>query len=246
MTDDTHTIFGIPLDSLHRTHIEERIRTALVGSDFRRIATVNPEFLVRAHRDGRFGKNLLAADWRIPDGVGVVLDGLLSSRTISRYPGADLLSFILSESERGELTVFLIMRNDGLSTLSQTVKSIRERHPRLHVDGAAYDPASVIMPDEAREAAVVFCNFGAPEQEYLIESLRENPGNVRLAMGIGGSLDFVTGRMRRAPVFMRRLGLEWLFRLAVQPKRLTRILTATVLFPFLRLSDRIWPVNMNR
>ncbi|NTW45524.1 MAG: WecB/TagA/CpsF family glycosyltransferase [Candidatus Moranbacteria bacterium] len=244
MDTDTHRIFGVPVECRSRKGVESIIRETLGGKRFRRIATANPEFFVRARRDACFRENLLAADYRIADGFGIVLDGFLSGKKIVRYPGADLLSFVLSEAERSQSSAFLLVRNDGLSTLPEVIRAIRARYTRLVVDGETLDPKSIIVPDAARRATVVLCNFGAPEQEYALESFRKDPGNIRLAMGVGGSFDFLTGRRKRAPERMRTVGLEWFFRLLVQPRRIGRIWTATVVFPFLRLSDRIKSVSI--
>ncbi|NTW15118.1 MAG: WecB/TagA/CpsF family glycosyltransferase [Candidatus Moranbacteria bacterium] len=234
-----HAIFGISIDGRSQDELERAIADALVGESFIRVSTINPEFLVRARRDDIFMKNLLSADIRVADGSGVVLAGLLSGCGLSRYPGADLMRFILSEAERKGVAVFLATRDDGLSSYDDVRKTLLTRYPDLVVGGADMDPTSESVPDAVRESAVVLCNFGAPAQEYFLESLRGNPGSVRLAVGVGGAFDFMTGRRKRAPERMRALGLEWLFRLLVQPGRIGRIWTATVVFPFLRLSDRM-------
>jgi len=75
------------------------------------------------------------------------------------------------------------------------------------------------------------CNFGAPYQELLLAGLRNQPGTIRVAMGVGGSFDFLTGKVKRAPRWMRAVGLEWLWRLLLQPRRLKRIWNAVVVFP---------------
>lgn len=279
------SINTVTVSDFHRT-----IRETLRGSAFQRFATVNSEFLVRARRDEKFRENLLSADMRIPDGFGIVLDGCLSGKRIHRYPGADLLEFILAEMDtgrtdrendsavpnppspsfrtkegkrlsesdiestfsplvpRGETErgweggipfLFLLIRKDGLSSLEEILAAIRKRYPNLPVEGAELRAGVDPVPDEAKNATIVFCNFGAPEQEYVLESLRENPGRIRLAMGVGGAFDYMTGKRRRAPRWMRMLGLEWLFRFLVQPGRIGRIWTAVVVFPFLCLSDRM-------
>jgi len=232
-------IFDIPLNTESRRRSEDRIRGILGDDTFRRIATVNPEFLVRARRDARFQKNLLAADLRIPDGFGIVLDGLLSGRRIGRYPGADLFHFVLAEAKREARPVFLLIRKDGLSSFEEIRNVLRKRYPGLSVEGAELHVGVDPIPEETKKATVVFCNFGAPEQEYALESLRTNPGNIRIAMGVGGAFDYVTGKCRRAPRWVRALGFEWLFRLAIQPGRIGRIWNATAVFLFLRLSDRM-------
>jgi N-acetylglucosaminyldiphosphoundecaprenol N-acetyl-beta-D-mannosaminyltransferase len=76
---------------------------------------------------------------------------------------------------------------------------------------------------------ILFCNFGAPHQEKFLNSLKS--AKIRLAMGVGGSFDYVTGKLQRAPRAMRIFGLEWLWRLILQPKRWRRIWNAVIVFP---------------
>jgi len=131
--------------------------------------------------------------------------------------------------------VFVAVREGGLSSYTDVREAVMSTYPNIVLDGADIDPRSDVVPDTIQNATVVLCNFGAPEQERFLESLRGNPGSIRLAIGVGGSFDFLIGKRKRAPRFIRSLGLEWLFRLAIQPSRIKR----TVVFPFLWLSDRI-------
>ncbi|NTW30944.1 MAG: WecB/TagA/CpsF family glycosyltransferase [Candidatus Moranbacteria bacterium] len=232
-------ILGIQIDSRSQDELERVMVATITGSDFIRIATVNPEFFVRAKNDDDFRSSLLSADIRVADGSGVVLAGLLNGYGVSRYPGADLMRFILSAAEKNDVPVYLAVRNGGLSSFDDVRAAVGALYPRLSIVGADIDPAARVRSNDMRNTTVVLCNFGAPEQESFLESLRANPGNIRLAMGVGGSFDYLTGRRPRAPRWMRSSGLEWLFRLAIQPTRAGRIWIAVVIFPFLCLSDRM-------
>ncbi|HWQ59992.1 MAG TPA: WecB/TagA/CpsF family glycosyltransferase [Candidatus Fimivivens sp.] len=232
-------ILGIPFDTRSQGELERIIAGYLCGTTFRRIATVNPEFLVLAKNDPDFARCLMSADIRIVDGSGIVLVGLLSGFGVSRYPGADLMTFLLSIAEREEVPVYLAVNRDGLSSYVDVHDSLRRIFPNLILSGCDLLGTEAAIPDDIREAGLVLCNFGAPRQEYFLESLRHTPGSIRLAMGVGGSFDFLTGKRSRAPRLIRAMGLEWLFRLVTQPKRFVRIWNAVVIFPFLCLSDRM-------
>ncbi|NTW90249.1 MAG: WecB/TagA/CpsF family glycosyltransferase [Candidatus Moranbacteria bacterium] len=232
-------ILGIRIDSRSQDELERIIASTVTSGSFTRIATVNPEFLVLSHGDVCFRDCLLKADIRIADGSGVVLAGLIYDQGVSRYPGADLVRFILSVAEQAGVSVFLATKGGGLSTYEDVRKAVVVSYPGLRVDGADMLPGSDAESERIRYASVVLCNFGAPEQERFLESFRSDPGSIRLVMGVGGTFDFLTGRRPRAPRWMRSAGLEWLFRLAIQPKRLGRIWNAVVIFPFLCLSDRM-------
>jgi N-acetylglucosaminyldiphosphoundecaprenol N-acetyl-beta-D-mannosaminyltransferase len=193
-----------------------------------RIATVNPEYLLEAKRNRRFHESLRRADLALVDGFGIVLMARLFGQKLERYPGADLLSDMLEKAEAKNIPVFLALAETGLSRFEDIRAALAKRYPRVRVS-LLEDPLS--LP----RAAVVLCNYGAPLQEYFLDQLPG--GSVR--MGIGGAFDFLTGALPRAPRFFRASGLEWLWRLMLQPKRLPRIFRATVAFPISFLLDTI-------
>ncbi len=226
-------ILGVAVSNTSRAEILAQVMTFLGEPRFHRIATVNPEFLVMADNDPDFKQSLLSADLRVADGIGIVLAGLLKGKNVTRFPGADLLHEILTIAERDGHPVFLAIKKDGLSSYHEIRLSLLKRYPKLSVAGV-----EVIMTEpwehyqlKAKSYKLVLCNFGAPAQELFLESPRVNPGDIRLAMGVGGSFDFLTGKQKRAPQWLRTLGLEWLWRLILQPRRWRRIWNAVVVFP---------------
>lgn len=233
-------IFGIPFISSSKKEILSRVRSGLIGNSFFRIATVGPEFLLRARKDGKFKENLLRADLRIADGFGITLAGWLYGKHISRFPGADLLHEILKEAEKRNLSVFLAIRKDGLSSLEEIQTALLKKYPKLNVTGQEYESiTNSQLPTP--NSQLIFCNFGAPDQEYFLESLRGRSESVRLAMGVGGAFDFLTGKLPRAPKWLCALGLEWLWRLFLQPSRWRRIGRAVIVFPMMVVKDKLFP-----
>ncbi|MBP9751666.1 MAG: WecB/TagA/CpsF family glycosyltransferase [Candidatus Moranbacteria bacterium] len=230
-------ILGIDIDESSRDEIHERVDYFLREDAFHRVATVNPEFLVEADRNPEFRRSLRSADLRVADGSGVVLVSLLSGRRITRYPGADLLGYILAKAERRRLPVFLAVREDGLSSFSEIRNVLLKIFPGLIVGGNEWrmknggwescEGASFIMH---HASCILLCNFGAPEQEYFLEGLRKEGIPSRLGMGVGGAFDFLTGKRKRAPGWLRAVGLEWLWRLIREPRRAGRIWNATAVF----------------
>ena len=239
------SIFGIPLDILSKREVVFRARSFLDEKSFRRISTVGPEFLLFARESESFARNLLAADMRVPDGFGVTLAGWFGGKRIRRYPGADLMEDILQVAEKRRLKIFLAVLEGGLSSLGEIQGVLRAKYPRLNVSGNEFEvfgegkwkPKGEGVSFDKVSSHVVLCNFGAPEQEYFLESLRGHSKSVRLVMGVGGAFDFLTGKLSRAPRFLRMLGLEWLWRLLLQPKRWRRIFRAVVVFPLTVLRE---------
>ena len=212
-------LLGVSISDGSREEILAQVRIFLTEPGFHRIATVNPEFLVLADRDQAFKDSLLTADLCVADGFGIVLAGWLLGKRVTRFPGADLLHEILAIAERDGHAIYLAIKKDGLSSYEEIRVALLKKYPRLSIES------------DRRHARVVICSYGAPEQEVFLESLRSNPGDIRLAMGAGGSFDYLTGKQKRAPKWLRDIGLEWLWRLILQPKRCKRIWNAVVIFP---------------
>jgi N-acetylglucosaminyldiphosphoundecaprenol N-acetyl-beta-D-mannosaminyltransferase len=223
-------ILGIDIDEFTRDEIHARVDGFLRENRFHRIATVNPEFLVEADRNPEFRRSLCLADLRVADGSGVVLAGLLSGRRIIRYPGADLLLHILAKAEREHIPIFLAIHKNGLSSLDQVKSALLKKYSDLIVNGAEIGIRNTKYQIPDTEYRILLCNFGAPVQELFLESFRSDFGGIRLAMGVGGAFDFFTGKRKRAPGWMRAIGLEWLWRLVREPRRAGRIWNATAVF----------------
>ena len=226
-------ILGVSIDELSREDILKQVEHFLDEPKFHRIATVNPEFLLLAEKDQIFQRSLTDADLRITDGFGIVLAGLLHGRCIARFPGADLMDAILEIANEKRLAVYLAVRKDGLSHYEEIKETLLKRYPNLMIDGKDIDSKEIRnWKLEIGNSAVILCNLGSPAQELFLENLRSVSVGARLGMGVGGSFDYLTGRLRRAPRWVRALGLEWLWRLILQPQRWKRIWNAVVVFPF--------------
>lgn len=226
-------IFGVSIDNLARTAVREYVETWLKGDTFHRIATVNPEFLLLAEKNVHFKQSLMKADLRIADGIGIRFPFWLAGESlIDRYPGADLMQDILSLAETKGYTVALALHEHGLSTPLQILASLKEQYPKLRT--VLYSGISL----QELRPTILLCNYGAPLQETYLESVRSQNTSIKIAIGVGGAFDFLTGVVSRAPHWMRKRGLEWLWRLYQQPKRWKRIWNATVVFPVKVLSQK--------
>ena len=236
MNSSSFSIFGIPISLASRGEVRDIIKRWLAGNAFHRIATVGPEFLLRARRSKRFHANLLRADLCVADGIGVTIAGWLFGKHVERFPGADMLHEILKEAEKRNLSIFLAIKKDGLSSFDEIRIALLKKYQRLKVTGGEFALLSNNQQSTIN-SSIVFCNFGAPEQEYFLESLRGRSEHVRLVMGVGGAFDFLTGKLPRAPRLLRMLGIEWFWRLLAQPSRWRRIFRAVIVFPCLVLWD---------
>jgi N-acetylglucosaminyldiphosphoundecaprenol N-acetyl-beta-D-mannosaminyltransferase len=190
------------------------------------VVTVNPEFVMRAQDDPEFARVLGSADLCLPDGTGVVWAARRQGCSL-REPvaGVDLVPPLAATCARRGFRLFLLGAGPGVA--DELASTLRAAHPGLQV--AAHSGA----PDASHDAEtlrlihdhgtqVLLVAYGAPAQELWIDRLRNRLG-VAAAIGVGGTFDYLTGRVPRAPEWMRRAGLEWLHRLARQPWRVRRM-----------------------
>jgi N-acetylglucosaminyldiphosphoundecaprenol N-acetyl-beta-D-mannosaminyltransferase len=238
-------LLGLPIDALHKgealAHLAEWIDAARATagasqplhipgttSRVKQIVTLNPEMVMTARHDAALRDALLTAELVLPDGIGVVWALRLRGETVpERVTGVDLLDAFAGLAASRGYRIFLLGAAPGVAEAA--AGRLIERYPGLLVVGTyAGSPHPADAPDilgriNASGADAVFVAFGAPAQEHWIAAHRQQLG-AAVAMGVGGAFDFIAGRVPRAPRWVRRCGLEWLYRLARQPWRWRRML----------------------
>lgn len=222
-------ILGVKISKVTYESATKAVEGFLADGKKHYVVTPNPEFLVLAESDREFRQILNRADLAIADGVGLRLVGGLQTVT-----GTDLMIKLCRLAAKKGYSVFLLGGLDGVA--EEAAKRLKERFAKLNIVGTSEaDPTSVpssIFPRRSSRVDLLFVAYGAPSQEKWIAcNLPKIP--VRVAMGVGGAFDFIAGKRKRAPKILRRLGLEWLWRLVQEPQRYPRILNATLKFPLL-------------
>ncbi len=224
-------ILGVKIDNLSRKEVLEKVESFLHEDKFHQIATVNPEFILKAEKDEEFKNILNQSDLNVADGIGIWFAFLRFGKWLkARLAGADLAQEILGMANEKKLSVFLAINKNGLSSYEEIIRVLSQKYPDIEFSGANLDPLSFSSYDmQNTKYEILFCNFGAPYQEKFINSVKD--AKISVAMGVGGSFDFITGKVKRAPKIMRYFGLEWLWRLILQPNRWRRIWNAVIVFP---------------
>jgi N-acetylglucosaminyldiphosphoundecaprenol N-acetyl-beta-D-mannosaminyltransferase len=223
-------ILGVPVHAVDFAQMLALLESWLAEPSpqpVRQICTVNPEFLVDARRDPAFAAILRRADLCVPDGVGILWAARRQGLHLhERVTGSDGIYRICQRAaEQGWRVYFL---GAGPNIAQATARLLNQRYPGLHVAGAySGSPAEADWPTiqaqlAGAQADILFVAYGHPRQDFWIDQhRRELPAKV--AIGVGGAFDFVSGVSVRAPHWLQRLGLEWLHRLWREPWRWRRM-----------------------
>lgn len=218
------------VDNFSREEILEKISCFLNEEKFHQVATINPEFILEAEKDREFQKILNSCDLNVADGIGIKFAfSKFGEKLKCRIAGADLLEEILKIASNRGLGIFLAANSRGLSSWGETRDAILKKYPNSLIKGENLDRNNMKYQIKNGEFQLLFCNFGAPFQEKFLNFQKD--GKIRLAVGVGGSFDYLTGKLKRAPKWMQFFGVEWFWRLMLQPKRIKRIWNAVIVFP---------------
>ena len=239
----TVDILGVAVHRIDVAGMLAQVATWLAAppSPCRQICTVNPEFIIDAGRDPTFAAALARADLRVPDGIGVLWAARRRGAPLTeRVTGSDGIYHLCGAAATHGWRVFLL--GAGPSVAELAAAKLMDRYPGLPIVGtyggspADADWSAVAERLAAARPDLLFVAYGHPRQDLWIDRHRgELPA--RVAIGVGGAFDFVAGTARRAPVWMRRWGLEWLHRLIRQPWRWRRMVKLPV-FVLRVLSER--------
>lgn len=190
------------------------------------VATVNPEFVMRSRRDPAFARVLESADLCLPDGTGVVWAARRQGCDLhGTVAGADLVPLLAAACARRGWRLFLLGAAPGVA--DELASRLRADNPTLGVAAHSGNPdptgdAETLRLVHEHRTDVLLVAYGAPKQELWIDRLKQRLG-VAVAIGVGGTFDYLTGHVPRAPAWMRNAGLEWLYRLIRQPWRIARM-----------------------
>lgn len=222
-------IAGVPVDTVDLPGALSTLRAAIGGKRLFQVSTINLDFVVRAQRDPDLRGIFERSDLNLADGTPVVwLARLLGAEVPARVAGADLVPALMAEAAQTGATVFLLGGEGGVANAAAARYS--ELYPGLRIAGT-YEPprTSVEQMDndqilariEAAQPDVLLVAFGNPKQEQWIDLHRQRL-QVKVAIGVGCVFDLVAGRSVRAPRWMQGAGLEWLYRVWREPRRLAR------------------------
>lgn len=236
---DRVRLLGVPIDPVTASHAILRLKEFFVDGKQHHVMTPNSEMLVAASKDEPFRSLLNRTDLNIPDSQGLLYAARWTGQHLpERVTGVDTVQAFCTTLGK-DIPVFLLGAAPGIAEAA--ADALKRQNPGLNVTGTFAgsprdeDVSDILQRITMSGAKVLFVAYGAPKQDMWIDKhLKELP-SVKIAMGVGGTFDFLAGVQKRAPSLFRSLGLEWLWRVVREPKRIGRIVTAVILFPLLVL-----------
>lgn len=229
MAERVH-VAGIPVDNLNMDEVLAAVEGFVMSHTPHMGVAINPEKVIKAKQDKALEKILRKSDLNFCDGVGIMWASQLfyHKRIKSRITGVDLFLRLLELADARGWRLFLL--GSRPEVLSRVVMIVKETYPGLTVAGShdgyftAADEPDLVASIAAARADIIFVGMGSPKQEKFLAGNLSAMG-VSFAMGIGGSYNVLSGEFKRAPARVQKLGLEWLYRFVLDPKRLPRILS---------------------
>lgn len=259
-------ILGIKINNLSFNQAVRMINNFVLLRKPHQICTINPEFIMVAQEDEEFKKILNEADLNVPDGAGLLFVSkyFLQQPLKERVTGTDLVWALAKLAAKRKYPIFLLGAEPGVA--EKTAAVLKKEYPDLIIAGTyagkprlsrpkvrdfrelritdikpgIKDPNfEIIRKVRQAKAKILFVAYGAPKQDKFIARYKKLL-NIPVMIGVGGAFDFISGGVSRAPKWMQKLWLEWLWRLFTQPWRLNRIFTATIRFPLAVLKSKFF------
>jgi len=242
-------IFGVPFHNMNFSEaidwVVERIRSGRPAN----IATANLDFVTKAWRDPELQRLLIDADLVIADGFPIVkLSPFFGPRLKRRVTGSDLVPMLAESAAREGFSVYGLGSADDVAR--EALEVLKARYPGLKISGTYSPPFAPLLEMDHRDILqrlerarpdILFVALGVPKQDKFI-SMHVRGWNVPVSIGVGGALDFITGKQKRAPVWMQKCYLEWFWRMCFDPRRLFARYIANVRF-LLSASRQMWLIH---
>lgn len=254
-------ILNVKIDNINYKDTLKKIFEFVKSKKAHQICTVNPEYIMEAQKDQELMTILHNSDLNVADGSGLFLGAKITHQKLDyKVTGVDLVEKIFEDSEKNNYKIFLlgginkvafktakILKNkypkskivgvyEGYPHINPISKKIYEKnYIKKNMDFKKNPPLNnnnlkIIKEVTSKKPDILLVAYGCPKQDKFIARFR-NYLNIPVSIGVGGTFDYISKNIQRAPLWMRKLWLEWLYRLFKEPNRITRIFTATIKFP---------------
>ena len=221
-------VLGVGIDKVTSQQALERIGEFIASGQPHQIVTANAEIIYQASKNEKMRNIINNAQMVTADGSGVVwASRQLGEPLEQRVTGIDLVNSICEQSAKDKWKIYILGSAPGVAATAAV--NIRDKFPGCNIVGThhgyfnAKEEKQILAELEQLKPDVLFVALGAPKQEYWIADHLADLG-ITVGMGIGGSMDVLSGNVKRAPKWMQKMSLEWLYRLLIQPTRFKRVL----------------------
>lgn len=212
--------------------ITEFCLQALRGSEPKQIVTVNGEIILEADRNPIYKEVINKADMNIPDSTNVYWVSQLKGQLLPMItPGSDLVIRLAELATKNSYSIFLLGGRGDVP--EKAASALKKQFSNLKIAGTSNTnphDQTVLKQIQTSQADILLVAYGAPKQEFWIAE-HKSKLPTRILVGVGGTFDMLAGVLPRAPQIFRLLHLEWLWRVIIQPSRLSRVFNAVVVFP---------------
>lgn len=232
-------ILGVRIDNLNPQESLQKIDSFLCDGRQHYIVLPYADFLVQAQKDIQFRKILNEADLSLSDGIGPIIASYVCGRERlkGRVIDIDLIWALLAEFGDRH-SVFLFGAKEGVAQL--TAEKITAKYPTVKIAGTINGYVSdeeAITAINGSGAEILLVALGVTKQEKWIYNNLKKMSLVKVAIGVGGALDFISSRTRRAPRLVQKMGMEWLWRLFMQPRQWRKTWRSVIIFSWLILKS---------
>ena len=231
---DKLSIMGVRIDNLSMNEVLKIAEEKIEKNEQYIIYTPNTEFIMMCQKDEEFLNLMNESDINIPDGIGLIYAGKIKKHPLKeKVGGYDLSVNLLKMANDKGLKLYVVGGKPGVAEAA--MENVREKYPGIKIVGAQHgyfkgthlgkkgheEELAVIEDINKHQPHILFVGFGAKKQEQWIE-YNKDLINANVIIGNGGTLDGLAGIVKRAPDIFIKLGLEWLYRLMKEPKRIKR------------------------
>ena len=232
-------ILGVDVSITSYEKLKKNIELDIKNNKQKMIIAINPEKVLKAKKDDELKKMLNSADYAIPDGIGIIYASKIKHGNIkSRITGIDCMEMLCKLAQEKNYKIF--MYGAKKEVIKEAKNNLEKKYKGIKIvgtiDGYEKDNDKIVEKINKCRPNIIFVALGSPKQEnWIKENMKKL--NCNIFQGVGGSFDVFSGNIKRAPEWMQKCGLEWLYRLIKEPKRIFRQLNL-IKFMFLVIFSR--------
>jgi N-acetylglucosaminyldiphosphoundecaprenol N-acetyl-beta-D-mannosaminyltransferase len=236
---------GIPLDNLTMSETVVRIDNAIISKQQIHHCVINAGKVVKMQNDRLLAESVINSDIINADGMSIVWAARFLGHEINeRVAGIDLMENLVKLAHEKSYRCFFLGAEEKV--VQNIVNDYSKRYSKDIIAGyrngyySKEEETKIVKEIVRSKANILFVAITSPKKEIFLNKYKEELKSINLIMGVGGSFDVVSGKIKRAPVYMQKIGLEWLYRFLQEPKRMwKRYLVGNIQFIYLFIKNKV-------